>query len=137
MSQKWTVPAVLGLLLIAGCQNSREAEEEAARAAATAEAEAAAVQEAEEAAAARQREAEAQAAAERQAAEAEAAASRAAEEAARRSYEVRKGDCLWYIAADRLANPRRWPEIYEANRSAISDPDLIYPGQVLTIPVGQ
>jgi hypothetical protein len=27
-----------------------------------------------------------------------------------------------------------WPLIYDANRSKITDPDLIYPGQDLTIP---
>lgn len=29
---------------------------------------------------------------------------------------------------------RQWPKIFQANRDQISDPDLIYPDQVLTIP---
>lgn len=31
-------------------------------------------------------------------------------------------------------NASQWPKIYRANRDQISDPDLIYPDQVLTIP---
>ena len=34
----------------------------------------------------------------------------------------------------RYGDGSRWPEIYEANRSEIVDPDLIYPGQVFAIP---
>ncbi len=71
-------------------------------------------------------------AAERAAAEREAA-ERAAAEAARRHTVVR-GDCLWCIAEDRWGDGARWKEIYEANRDQIEDPDLIYPGQILTIP---
>lgn len=49
-------------------------------------------------------------------------------------YTVEKGDCLWKIARTELGSGLRWGEIYEANRSDIRDPDLIYPGQVFTIP---
>jgi hypothetical protein len=31
------------------------------------------------------------------------------------------------------ADPYKWPLIYKANSSKISDPDLIYPGQVFDI----
>ena len=52
------------------------------------------------------------------------------------SYQVRAGDHLWGIAeqANIYGDPYRWPLIYKANTADIEDADLIYPGQVLTIP---
>ena len=51
------------------------------------------------------------------------------------TYTVVKGDCLWNIAKRFYGNGSRYPVIYEANRGTIgSNPNLIYPGQVLTIP---
>lgn len=50
-------------------------------------------------------------------------------------YEVKKGDCLWAIAAAYYGNGALYTKIYEANKSQISDPNLIYPGQVFRIPV--
>ncbi len=47
---------------------------------------------------------------------------------------VKKGDTLWAIAAKTLGNGARYPEIFEANKPMLSDPDKIYPGQVLRIP---
>ena len=47
---------------------------------------------------------------------------------------VVKGDTLWAIASKTLGNGARYPEIFEANRPMLSDPDKIYPGQVLRIP---
>ncbi len=52
-------------------------------------------------------------------------------------YTVEKGDCLWKIADRRLGSGPRWVEIYDANRSDIRDPNLIYPGQVFFVPDGQ
>lgn len=49
-------------------------------------------------------------------------------------HRVSPGDTLWDIAASRLGDPTRWPQIYAANRDAIQDPDLIYPGQQFTMP---
>lgn len=49
-------------------------------------------------------------------------------------YTVEKGDSLWKIAASTLGNGARYNEIFEANRPMLSDPDKIYPGQVLRIP---
>jgi nucleoid-associated protein YgaU len=48
-------------------------------------------------------------------------------------------DCLWRIAAYPFVynDPLKWKVLYEANRNVLTDPgnpDLILPGQVLTIP---
>lgn len=50
------------------------------------------------------------------------------------SYVVVKGDSLWKIAKKLLGDGGRWQELYNLNRDKISNPNLIYPGQVLTIP---
>jgi nucleoid-associated protein YgaU len=47
---------------------------------------------------------------------------------------VEKGDSLWKIAEKHYGNGGRFKEIFEANRPMLSDPDKIYPGQVLRIP---
>lgn len=54
------------------------------------------------------------------------------------SYSVMKGDHLWGIASKEsiYADPYMWPRIYRANRDAITDPDMIYPDQKLTVPFG-
>ncbi|WP_208353830.1 peptidoglycan-binding protein LysM [Pseudaestuariivita rosea] len=49
-------------------------------------------------------------------------------------HEVKKGDTLWKIAEDTLGDGSRYQEIFEANRPMLSDPDKIYPGQMLRIP---
>ncbi len=50
--------------------------------------------------------------------------------------EVIPGDCLWKIAGFTWIynDPLQWPKIYKANKDKIKDPDLIYPGQILSIP---
>lgn len=50
-------------------------------------------------------------------------------------YTVVTGDSLWRISGsdDIYGNPYQWPLIYKANRDAIKDADLIFPGQTLTI----
>ena len=51
------------------------------------------------------------------------------------TYTVVSGDCLWAIAKKFYGDGSRYTEIYNANVDVIgSNPNLIYPGQVLTIP---
>lgn len=52
-----------------------------------------------------------------------------------KSYTVVKGDCLWNIAKKFYGNGSQYPKIFNANKDKIKNPNLIYPGQVLTIPV--
>lgn len=47
---------------------------------------------------------------------------------------VEKGDTLWAVAEKAMGNGAKYKEIFEANRPMLSDPDKIYPGQVLRIP---
>lgn len=49
-----------------------------------------------------------------------------------RTYEVVSGDTLWAISERFYGDGNRYQEI--ANASGVANPDLIYPGQVLTIP---
>lgn len=49
------------------------------------------------------------------------------------TYTVRPGDSLYAIAKTCYGNSD-WRKIYEANKSLITNPNLIYPNQVLTIP---
>jgi LysM repeat protein len=51
------------------------------------------------------------------------------------SYTVVSGDNLWNIASSSsiYGDPYKWPLIYKANKSKISDADLIYAGQVFDI----
>jgi nucleoid-associated protein YgaU len=72
---------------------------------------------------------------------AEEEARRKAEEAARLAaipteYEVKKGDYLWKISGmEKIYQaPKFWPLLFDGNRGQIQDPDLIYPGQKLSIP---
>jgi uncharacterized protein YidB (DUF937 family) len=50
------------------------------------------------------------------------------------TYTVVPGDSLSGIAQRRYGAASKWRVIFEANRNQIKDPDLIHPGQVLTIP---
>ncbi|MFV1988764.1 MAG: peptidoglycan-binding protein LysM [Gemmatimonadota bacterium] len=49
-------------------------------------------------------------------------------------YTVVAGDSLSKIALAQYGNAMKYPEIFEANKPMLTDPDLIYPGQVLRIP---
>ncbi|MET9884534.1 LysM peptidoglycan-binding domain-containing protein [Streptomyces sp. NPDC006430] len=55
--------------------------------------------------------------------------------AKKRTYTVRAGDSLSAIARRELGNEARWRELYAMNKGVVgSNPDLIRPGQVLTLP---
>ncbi|MEL7040337.1 MAG: DUF3299 domain-containing protein [Pseudomonadota bacterium] len=47
---------------------------------------------------------------------------------------VVRGESLSAIAQNVLQDGERYPELFALNREVISDPDLIYPGQVLALP---
>ena len=51
-----------------------------------------------------------------------------------RTYTVVAGDSLSKIAKHLYGDPNKWHAIFEANRDKIKDPNLIRPGQVLTLP---
>ena len=50
-------------------------------------------------------------------------------------YVIAKGDNLSTIAQRFLGDANRYQEIFEANREVINDPNLIYPGQKIRIPM--
>ena len=49
---------------------------------------------------------------------------------------VQPGFTLWAIARRNYGEGELYVRVYDANREQITDPDLIYPGQVFTIPKG-
>lgn len=51
-----------------------------------------------------------------------------------RFHTVVAGESLWGIAEAALGEGSRYMEIFEANTPMLSDPDKIYPGQVLRLP---
>ncbi len=52
-----------------------------------------------------------------------------------KTYTVVRGDSLWAVARKSYGSGDGWAKIYEANREVIGpNPNLIYAGQVLTIP---
>jgi nucleoid-associated protein YgaU len=63
-----------------------------------------------------------------------AEASADAAEAGRRVVTVQRGNTLWGISRRTYGEGILYVRIFEANRDRIRDPDLIYPGQVFTVP---
>lgn len=54
---------------------------------------------------------------------------------ASQTYTVVKGDCLWNIAKKYYGSGAKYTVIYNENKAIIgNNPNLIYPGQVLSIP---
>ena len=49
-------------------------------------------------------------------------------------YTVKSGDSLSKISKDFYGSTGDYMKIFEANKPMLSDPDKIYPGQVLRIP---
>ncbi len=50
-------------------------------------------------------------------------------------YIIQSGDSLSKIAKKYYKNAMEYPRIFEANKEVIKDPDLIYPGQKIRIPL--
>lgn len=50
-------------------------------------------------------------------------------------YKVKEGDCLFNIAKETLGDPLLWERIYEANQGLIKNPNIIYVGQELIVPL--
>ena len=51
-----------------------------------------------------------------------------------KSYTVKAGDSLWATAKKFYGSGSQYTKIYQANSGMIKNPNLIYPGQVFTIP---
>ena len=64
----------------------------------------------------------------------EAPAEATPEAPAAQTYTVAEGDSLWAIAERFYGDGSQWNRIAEANQEQLPNPDLIQPGQVLTIP---
>ncbi|NSX56361.1 LysM peptidoglycan-binding domain-containing protein [Parasulfitobacter algicola] len=47
---------------------------------------------------------------------------------------VQPGATLWAIAEERYGDGYQYLKVFEANRDRIRNPDLIYPGQIFTVP---
>lgn len=50
-------------------------------------------------------------------------------------YTIRSGDSLSKIAKREYGNANAWRRIFEANQDIIKDPDKIFPGQEIKIPL--
>jgi len=50
---------------------------------------------------------------------------------------VQPGNSLWRIARRTYGDGVQYTVIYEANKDHIRDPDLIYPGQIFSLPKKQ
>ena len=53
---------------------------------------------------------------------------------AQTKHKVKKGESLFALARKYYKDERQWRVIYDANRSVLPAPDLLYEGQVLVIP---
>ncbi|HWA47528.1 MAG TPA: Ig-like domain-containing protein [Dongiaceae bacterium] len=53
-----------------------------------------------------------------------------------RTIVVQPGNSLWKMARESYGQGVRYTVIYEANKDQIANPDLIYPGQVFSVPAG-
>ena len=60
-----------------------------------------------------------------------------AKELAEGNMVVRPGNNLWLLARSHYGQGTRYTIIYEANRARLTNPDRIYPGQILTLPPEQ
>jgi hypothetical protein len=53
-----------------------------------------------------------------------------------RVHVVRRGDTLWDLARQYLADPFLWPDIFRMNTDVVRDPARIYPNERLVLPPG-
>jgi len=51
-----------------------------------------------------------------------------------RQYTVQAGNSLWLIARQAYGNGTQYTVIFGANKERIRDPNLIYPGQIISLP---
>ncbi len=51
-----------------------------------------------------------------------------------KEYTVKKGDTLWDISSKEIFDPFLWPKVWKEN-PGVKNPDLIYPGQKIRIPL--
>jgi nucleoid-associated protein YgaU len=51
-------------------------------------------------------------------------------------YEVQSGDTLRALADRFYGDANLWTRLFEANRNQVINPDRIFPGQVLRVPIG-
>jgi phage tail protein X len=50
-------------------------------------------------------------------------------------YVIERGDTLSHIARRYYGKASSWPRLFEANREVIQDPDKIFPGQKIRVPL--
>jgi phage tail protein X len=50
-------------------------------------------------------------------------------------YVIERGDTLSHIAKRYYGKASSWPRLFEANREVIQDPDKIFPGQKIRVPL--
>jgi nucleoid-associated protein YgaU len=60
---------------------------------------------------------------------------KAADEPKVEFYEIKSGDSLSAIAKKFYGDATQYPRLFEANREVIKDPDKIYPGQKIRVPM--
>lgn len=53
-----------------------------------------------------------------------------------REHRVKRGQTLWSIAEEHYGDGALHTRIVRANPTLIQDPDLIFPGQILRVPIG-
>jgi nucleoid-associated protein YgaU len=50
-------------------------------------------------------------------------------------HKVRPGDRLWDLSAHYYQDPLKWKRLFRENRDHVADPDVIFPGQRIRVPI--
>ncbi len=50
------------------------------------------------------------------------------------TFEIARGESLWLLAAKHYRDAYLWPHIYQANTTAIANPDYLVDGQIIVVP---